>query len=137
MTQGIRQHVMARFGKLLPKFQAGSITGRDLRAKVIADAVEKLGITVPAASTHYNHALKMARLTDPKAVEGLGRPEDKKGGRKVLNPVTVVNARTGRVIAEGISKGAAEVLVLKAGVLKDGQKRLAIQVPAAAEEVSA
>lgn len=134
MTQGIRAYVNARFAKYLAAFQSGELAGRDFRAKVMDGAVTKFGITVASAATHYNHALKMTRLADPKAVEGLGRPEDKKGGRPVLNPVTVVNARSGKVVAEGISKGAADIIIARAGVLKSGENRLAIK---AADEAPA
>ena len=140
MTQGIRSYVNARFAKYLPKFQAGELDGKSFRAKVMEGAVKHFGITQASAATHYNHALKMTRLADPKAVEGLGRPEDKKGGRSVLHPVTVVNARTGKVVVEGISKGAADIIIAKAGVLKNGENRLTIQVNAEApaeEDVSA
>lgn len=134
MTKGIRDYVNARFAKYLPKFQAGELDGKAFRAKVMDGAVTKFGITVASAATHYNHALKMTRLENPASVEGLGRPEDKKGGRPVLNPVTVVNARSGKVVAEGISKGAADILIAKAGVLKSGENRLTIQVNEALEE---
>jgi len=133
MTQGIRAYVNARFAKYLALFAAGELDGTAFRAKVMDGAVQKFGISVASAATHYNHALKMQRVADPKSVEGLGRPEDKKGGRPVENPVTVINTRSGRVVAEGISKGAAQLLILKAGELKNGDKRLSI----AAEEVAA
>lgn len=133
MTQGIRDYTNARFAKYLPKFQAGELDGKAFRAKVMEGAVKHFSISVASAATHYNHALKMTRLADPKAVEGLGRPEDKKGGRPVLNPVTVINARSGKVVVEGVSKGAADILIAKAGVLKDGKNRLAIQALAAEE----
>lgn len=133
MTKGIRDYVNARFAKYLPKFQGGEMDGTAFRKKVMTGAVEKFGISVASAATHYNHALKMTRLAAPASVEGLGRPEDKKGGRPVLNPVTVVNARSGKVVAEGISKGAADILIAKAGVLKSGENRLTIRVNAPVE----
>jgi hypothetical protein len=127
MTQGIRDYANARFAKFLPQFRAGELTGTEFRKKVITGTETKFGISLASAATHYNHALKMTRLADPKAVEGLGRPEDKKGGRPVLNPVTVVNTRSGKVVVEGISKGAADILIAKAGVLKSGDNKLSIQ----------
>ena len=69
----------------------------------------------------------MTRLASPTSVEGLGRPEDKKGGRPVLNPVTVVTTRSGKPVAEGVSKGAAEIIIAKAGVLKNGEAKLSIK----------
>jgi hypothetical protein len=139
MTKGIREFTNARFAKFLPQFQAGELTGAAFRAKVMEGASKKFEISVASAATHYNHALKMTRLENPAAVEGLGRPDDKKGGRPVLNPVTVVNARSGKVVVEGVSRGAATMVITKAGVLKNGENRLAIKedVEAAAAKAAA
>lgn len=131
MTKGIRAYTDNRFAFYLP--QLAELGGAGFRAKVMDSVSRKFGISVSSAATHYNHSLKMTRLNAPASVEGLGRPEDKKGGRPVLNPVTVVNTRTGKVIVEGVSKGAAEVLISKAGVLKNGDSKLSIK----AEEVAA
>jgi hypothetical protein len=128
MTQGIRDFTNARFAKHLPKFQSGELTGAAFRKKVMDETIAKFTISVASAATHYNHALKTTRLATPELVEGLGRPEDKKGGRPVLNPVTVVNTRSGKEVATGISKGAAEILIAKAGVLKNGTAKLSIKV---------
>ena len=133
MTQGIRAYTNARFNKYLIGFMAGEFTGASFRAKVMDATVSKFGISVASAATHYNHALKMARLAAPESVEGLGRSEDKKGGRPVLNPVTVVNTRSGKVLVEGVSKGAAEILIAKAGALKNGDSKLSIKVDVVAE----
>lgn len=137
MTKGIREYTNARFNKYLVGFIAGELTGAAFRKTVMDGAVKKFGISLASAATHYNHALKMARLAAPTSVEGLGRPEDKKGGRPVLNPVTVVNTRSGKVVAEGISKGAAEIVIAKAGTLKNGDPRLSIKVEAPAIETAA
>lgn len=133
MTKGIREYTNARFTKYLSLFQAGELTGSAFRAKVMDGTVKKFEISVASAATHYNHALKMARLASPASVEGLGRPEDKKGGRPVLNPVTVVNTRSGKPVAEGVSKGAAEIMIAKAGTLKNGDAKLSIKVEETAE----
>ncbi len=137
MTQGIRDFTNARFAKHLPKFQSGDMSGSVFRKKVMEETIAKFQISVASAATHYNHALKTTRLATPEMVEGLGRPEDKKGGRPVLNPVTVVNTRSGKVVAEGISKGAAEVLIVKAGVLKNGDPKLSLKAEAEAEAAPA
>jgi hypothetical protein len=134
MTKGIRDFVNAAFARHLPELKSGKKDGKAFRAAVMGDAQKKFGITVASAATHYNHALKMQRETDPKSVEGLGRPEDKKGGRPVLNPVTVVNARSGRAVAEGISRGAANDMIKQAGTYANGQPKLVIQ---AEEEATA
>ncbi len=127
MSKGIRDYTNARFAKYLPQFQSGELTGTAFRKKVMEGAVKRFQITVASAATHYNHSLKMQRLADPSSVEGLGRPEDKKGGRPVLNPVTVINARTGKVVAEGISRGRAQTVIAQGGVLKNGENRLTIR----------
>ncbi len=134
MTKGIRDFVLASFAKTLPELQSGKLDGKNFRAKVMGDAQKKFGITVASAATHYNHALKVNKETNASAVEGLGRPDDKKGGRPVLNPVTVINARSGSVKAEGISRGAAMDMIKAAGTHKNGDAKLAI---AAVEEEAA
>ena len=135
MTTGIRAYTNNRFAKYLPQFQAGELDGKSFRAKVMEGAVTKFGISIASAATHYNHALKMQRLADPKSVDGLGRPEDKKGGRKPIHTVDVIKVKSGEVVAAGISKGAAEILIAKAAA-KRGVAKLAIKVeeaePAAA-----
>ena len=136
MTQGIRAYTNARFNKYLIGFIAGEFTGAEFRTKVMDGTVSKFGINVAAAATHYNHALKLARLSAPESIEGLGRSEDKKGGRPVLNPVTVVNTRSGKVLVDGVSKGAADLLIAKAGTLKNGDTKLSIKVDVVAETLA-
>lgn len=131
MTKGIRAYTNERFAKFLSQVQAGELTGRDFRAKVMDGVVSKFEISVQAAATHYNHALKTFRAIDPESVAGLGRPEDKKGGRPVLHPVTVINARTGKVVADGVSLAAGKDMVVNGGLLVNGSYRLAIKAGAA------
>ena len=123
MTQGIRAYCNEKFAHYLPKFQAGEMDSTQFRAKVMTAVVNKFGIEVASAATHYNHSLKTQRLADPKSVEGLGRSEDKKGGRPVENPVTVIKLKSGAVVAEGVSRGKAKELIIKAA----GRVRLAIK----------
>lgn len=125
MTQGIRAFTNARFAKYLPQFQANELDGKAFRAKVMDGAVAKFGITVASAATHYNHALKTQRLADAKSVEGLGRPEDKKGGRKPIHTVDVIKVKTGEVVAAGVSKGAAELMITQASMKR--KAKLAIK----------
>jgi hypothetical protein len=112
MAQGIRSFTNARFAKFLP--QLPELGNTKFRKKVMDGVVTKFGISVQSAATHYNHALKQHRIIDPKAVAELGRPEDKKGGRKAIHTVTVVKARSGAVVAEGVSRGQATLLISKA-----------------------
>lgn len=128
MTKGIRAYTNAKFVKTLP--QLAELGNAGFRRKVIEAVVKKFGITVNSAATHYNHAFKVVKAENPESVAGLGRPEDKKGGRPVLHPVTVVNTRTGKVKAEGISKAAAQEMITAAGVLKNGDFRLSVKVEA-------
>lgn len=139
MTKGIREYTDARFAQFLPQFAAGELTATQFRKTVMDGAVAQFQISIPSAATHYNHSLKSQRAMDPKSVETLGRPDDKKGGRPVLNPVTVVKAKSGEVVVEGISRAKAKELVAKAAA-KKGVARLAIKEDleaAAAKEAAA
>lgn len=127
MTKGIREFANATFTNTLPQLKELGATG--FRAEVMNLIVLAFGISVASAATHYNHALKQARLMDPKSVEGLGRPEDKKGGRKPVHLVNVVKAKSGEVVATGVSRGAAATLIATAAA--KGKAKLAIQEPAA------
>jgi hypothetical protein len=138
MTKGIREYTDARFAIGLAAFQAAEVTGAAFRRGVMEDTVAKFGISVASAATHYNHSLKMAKTEAPASVEGLGRSDDKKGGRPVLNPVTVIKAKSGEVVMEGLSRGAATILIAKAAA-KRGVAKLAIKqdVDAAAAKAAA
>jgi len=86
---------------------------------VIAHLEEEFNITHAAGATHYNHAFidakKKAETDEALAalLLGLGRPEDKKGGRKpkVVAPATPtviptpVNALLQNFIAAGVVQG--------------------------------
>jgi hypothetical protein len=132
MTQGIRDYTNARFLKYLPELAALGNAG--FRAKVMGGTITKFGISVASAATHYNHSLKSQRAADPKSVSMLGRPEDKKGGRKPIHTVDVIKVKTGEVIASGISKGAAELLITTAVAKK--KAKLAIKPVEAVAEVA-
>lgn len=144
MTQGIREFVNAKFGELLP--QRSELTNTGFRKAVMQAAVVQFGISIASAATHYNYSLKTVRSLDPSLVEGLGRPEDKKGGRPVTKPVTVIKVKTGEVIVDGISRAKAEALILSAvsknkpklGIKQDIDAALAAEAEAkAAEEAAA
>jgi hypothetical protein len=126
MTKGIREYTNARFAHHLPQFVSGELNATAFRKAVMNDAIAECAISIASAATHYNHSLKMQRVADPKSVETLGRPEDKKGGRPVLNPVTVVKAKSGEVVVEGISRGKAGEMIAKAAA-KKGVAKLAIK----------
>lgn len=126
MTKGIREYTNARFAAHLPKWQSKELDNAAFRKAVMGDAIAQFQISIASAATHYNFSLKAQREADPKSVEGLGRPEDKKGGRPVLNPVTVVKAKSGEVVVEGISRGKASEMIAKAAA-KKGVAKLAIK----------
>ena len=108
----IRQNVNAKFVALVPKLAAGELTGAEFRAKVMQFAVDKLGVNVQSAATHYNHAFKTARAEGVKGLDGLGRdPSRNNGGRKPVHTVSVIKVKTGEVVAEGLSKGKAEAMI--------------------------
>ena len=138
MTAGIRKFTNDNFVKFLPDLAALGNAG--FRAKVMGETITKFGISVASAATHYNHSLKEARLANPKSVSSLGRPEDKKGGRKAIHTVDVIKVKTGEVIASGISKGAAELLITTAAAKKKAKLAIKTEAPAveaAATEVAA
>lgn len=82
MDKGIRPYVNAKFIELNASRKAGTLTNTQFRKNVMGDAMEAFGITLASAATHYNHALQAVKKATPAEVEGLGRPDDKKGGRK-------------------------------------------------------
>ena len=110
--KGIRDYVNERFAKLLPEL--ATLGNAGFRGKVMEEAVKKFGISVASAATHYNHSLKIAKLHTPDLVEGLGRPEDKKGGRKKKAVTTTPAAAstdagaTGDVVNSNILGNAGE-----------------------------
>lgn len=125
MTQGIRAFVNQTFNEQLPNL--GELGNIAFRAEVMNQAIMAFGISVGSAATHYNHALKQARIDNPEAVAKLGRAEDKKGGRKPVHLVDVIKVKTGEVVAAGLSKAKAEALVAAAAATAN-KPRLTIRV---------
>jgi hypothetical protein len=92
----IRSFACQRFLELTPT-RAGSADRKvntTFRKTITSELMEKFGTTLASAATHYNHAFIEARKlaqqagqeTLAAALVGLGRPEDKKGGRKKKVP---------------------------------------------------
>lgn len=123
MTTGIRAFSNAQFLKFLP--QLAELGNAGFRRKVMESVVKKFEISVASAATHYNHSFVQAKIADPASVAGLGRAEDKKGGRPVQKPVTVVKIKSGTVVAEGISAAKAKQLI-EAAAAKKGVAKLGI-----------
>jgi hypothetical protein len=82
MDKGIRPASNSKFLELSPARVAGTLTNTQFRKNVMCHLMEEFGITLSSAATHYNEAFKAAKVSHPDLVVGLGRPEDKKGGRK-------------------------------------------------------
>jgi hypothetical protein len=129
MDKGIRVNVNNKFVELLP--QRAEMGNKRFRAEVIGFAMEEFGITLASAATHYNHAFKVVRASQPELVADLGRAEDKKGGRKPKSSVVVTDVAEvqqtefrvlrksdSALIAEGLSFEDARTLVNKAAAQK-------------------
>lgn len=132
--KGIRVNVNHKFVELLAERAATGNTR--FRANVIGYAMEEFGITLASAATHYNHAFKEAKKVPELAEQllGLGRPEDKKGGRKPKVKIVatvegdvvevqqtefrVLRKSDSAVIAEGLNFEQATALVAKAKAAK-------------------
>lgn len=82
MDKGIRPYCNAKFVELNNLRNRGELSNTAFRKSVMADCMEAFGITLASAATHYNHAFKTVKELNSELVSGLGRPEDKKGGRK-------------------------------------------------------
>ncbi len=153
-SKSIRAWALAHFIEKLPEWQADKdvLRNRKFRRDQLADLLEQYStmkppLTIPAACTHYNHALSWHRYNDDPAiraqVEGLGRPEDKKGGRKkkpvaaaqVLATATVVAPAVKSVVAlQHIAGLVKSVLVgapasAEAAVVAEVEKDLAVEYP--------
>jgi hypothetical protein len=133
MTKGIRSFTNTTFNNTLP--QLGELGAVAFRREVMAQVVMAFDISIASAATHYNHALKTAKANNAEAVASLGRAEDKKGGRKPVHAVDVIKVKTGEVVATGLSKAAAELLITKASAAR--KPKLAIKVEAVVEAAPA
>lgn len=124
MTQGIRAFVNATFTNMLR--QRNKLGNTEFRRSVMQAAIEEFGITTASAATHYNYALQTARLETPEKVEGLGRePGTNNGGRKPIYTVNVVKARSREIVAEGLSRAAAQRMIDESA--GQGRPKLEIQ----------
>ncbi len=114
MTKGIREFVNETFAALLPaRPNPATREGNTaFRKAVMSKAMEQFGISLASAATHYNHTLKFVKETDPTLVVGLGREEDKKGGRKPIHTVQVIKVKDGSHVGERMSIEKAKKLVL-------------------------
>lgn len=149
MDKGIRPFAIANFQATLPARENSAKGNTAFRKGVISAIMDSFGCTLAAAATHYNHAFiatrEAAKTNETLAAQlvGLGRPEDKKGGRKkkaveatpaaeVAPQGDAAQAETapeqtvfrvckksdGSVVAEGLSFEDAKALVEKAAAAK-------------------
>jgi hypothetical protein len=116
MDKGIRPYCNAKFVELNNLRNRGELTNTQFRKSVMADCMEAFGITLASAATHYNHAFKTVKELNAELVSGLGRPEDKKGGRK---PKAKVVLTTGDDVpsVEFIDQQYAECVAAAAGAV--------------------
>jgi hypothetical protein len=135
MTKGIREFVNEKFAALLPTRVNTREGNTAFRKAVMQSAMETFGISLASAATHYNHTLKFIKETDPTLIEGLGRPEDKKGGRKPIHTVQVIKVKTGEPVGEPMSMEKAKKLVLASQ--EKGKVKLMIKDETPAEETPA
>ncbi len=96
MDKGIRPAMIAAFNAALPTRTNTREGNTVFRKTVMAGIMEAFGITLASAATHYNHAFIEAKKDPLKAelLAGLGRPEDKKGGRKAKPKAEATPAAT-------------------------------------------
>lgn len=109
MDKGIRPACNAKFVEAL----ATRVNTREgncaFRKNVMFYVMEEFGITLASAATHYNHSFQAVKLATPELVEGLGRADDKKGGRK---PKAVVVAEAVAVLlSEGVKENTSTLTV--------------------------
>jgi hypothetical protein len=60
----------------------GTKGNTEFRKNVMCLIMEEHGVTLASAATHYNDAFKFIKELNAELVSGLGRADDKKGGRK-------------------------------------------------------
>lgn len=92
MDKGIRPFAISQFIALAPARVNDRAGNTAFRKSLMATLMEEFGITLASAATHYNHAFIEAKKTHPALCDGLGRPEDKKGGRKAKAKVEATPA---------------------------------------------
>jgi len=82
MDKGIRPYARTLFVEMSPTRVSTREGNTAFRKNIIAKLMEEFDVTLASGATHYNEAFKYVKETQPELVVGLGRPEDKKGGRK-------------------------------------------------------
>ena len=70
----------------------GEKANTNFRKAIIATLMEEFKISLASAATHYNDAFKFLKELNSELVDGLGRAEDKKGGRKSNHEKMLITA---------------------------------------------
>lgn len=120
MDKGIRQAARNLFvaqNELRRRGEApytGARANTAFRKAVMCQLMEDFGITLASAATHYNDAFKFIRELNSELVSGLGRAEDKKGGRRPQQTPAAAVVEQGAALALGgpveTAVGAVQVL---------------------------
>jgi hypothetical protein len=123
MDKGIRAYARNYFvaqNELRRKGEAftGPKGNTAFRKEVMGKLMEEFGITLASAATHYNEAFKLVKEATPELVSGLGRPEDKKGGRK---PKAV-----NRPAEEAMTQEETVAALLESNILPNGPAPFAL-----------
>jgi hypothetical protein len=87
MDKGIRAYAREYFVAQNELRRKGEVyTGpkgnTEFRKAVMCKLMQEFDCSLASAATHYNEAFKLVKEATPELVSGLGRAEDKKGGRK-------------------------------------------------------
>ena len=156
MDKGIRPAARAKFVELNEQRRRGETpyTGAKantvFRKNVMGYLMDEFKISLASAATHYNEAFKLVKEATPELVSGLGRAEDKKGGRKpkaaaeaapaadgaetpaapaapVVVLYTVTKKKDGSLVAADLTEEQANELVAKAKAAKKGALEAAPQ----------
>lgn len=137
MDKGIRPAAIAAFLAALPTRVNTREGNTKFRKGVIATLEENFGCTHAAGATHYNHAFIEARkqaaekaaagdTTLQDLLVGLGRPEDKKGGRKKK----VAAAPAANPTTEGDTPTTAGELTEESNLVPSGEDATLDDLPA-------
>jgi len=111
MDKGIRVNVNNKFREMLPERE--KLGNTEFRRGVMNYAMKEFGITLASAATHYNHAFLAVKTATPELVQGLGRPDDKKGGRKAKPKAVEVAADANDAGETGVEQTVFRVLKKK------------------------
>jgi hypothetical protein len=126
-TYFVAQNELRRKGE---KF-TGPKGNTEFRKEVMCKLMEEFGCSLASAATHYNEAFKLVKEATPELVSGLGRPEDKKGGRKPkAKPTTAEGVTRDVVLANMLAAIPAAVSDVQESTLLAG-----VVAPAAQAEL--